>query len=323
MTSGGAGVGRNVPGVTSSFLRLCERLSEASVRRRWDAYRDVDWDAPEHEVHPADPRWEAAMAWDPLGSSEWYRDQAPERRSAIGLYRQAGALKVAIEFERVLSDGLLKFAAQLPNGHPAFRYAYHEIAEEAQHSMMFQELVNRSGFDPTGAADHVHTLFDRVTDLGAGQPALFFLMALSGEEAFDYMNRRTLEVPATHPLLARISRIHITEEARHVSFARAFLRYTVPRLDPRVRRELRYQAAFVINWAATHMFEFTEPFAMAMQLPPEVHRAVVASPQAARVRHGSVAGVVALCQELGLVDDRLVSAWSRLVTTPPSVEEGS
>ena len=52
----------------------------------------------------------------------------------------------------MLKRGLLEFASTLPNGAPEFRYAYHEIIEEAQHSLMFQEFVNRSGFDAAGAA---------------------------------------------------------------------------------------------------------------------------------------------------------------------------
>src|SRR3989454_8600620 len=39
---------------------------------------------------------------------------------------------------------------------PEFRYVYHEVIEEAQHSLMFQEFVNRSGFDIPGRSEE-HT----------------------------------------------------------------------------------------------------------------------------------------------------------------------
>ena len=305
-----------VPTPTTSFLRLTERLSEASVRRHWEAYRDVEWDRPDYEVDGTDPRWEAAASWDPLGASEWYQDQAPDHRAAIGLCRQVGIIKVGIEFERVLSEGLLKFSARLPNGHPAFRYVYHEITEEAQHSMMFQELINRSGFDPPGAVDHIQKLFGRVADLSTELPVLFFLAVLSGEESFDYINRKLVATPSTHPLMAKLSRIHVIEEARHVAFARAFLRDAVPRLDPRSLRELRYQAAFVVDFTAIHMFDLTRSFRTETGVPEEVYEAVTASPEAETVRKGSIAGVVALCRELGLVDSRLNSVWSRVSNIP-------
>jgi hypothetical protein len=302
---------------TSSFQRLTERLSEASVKRRWEAYRDIDWDAAEHEIHPEDPRWEASAAWDPLATTEWFRDQTPERRAALGLQLQAGTLRVGIDFERVLSAGLLKFAASLPNGHPTFRYIYHEVSEEAQHSMMFQEFVNRSGVDPAGAGDHLQKLFDRVSDLGGNLPVLFFLVILGGEEAFDYVNRQVVRTPGAHPLLVKICRIHIIEETRHVSFARAFLRDAVPRVEPRQLREMRYGAGYIIDWFASRMFELTLPLQAALGIPADVYQAIVTSPQAQQIRRETVANMVSLCQDLGLVDPRFRAVWSRVTDMPP------
>src|SRR4051794_38559610 len=101
---------------SASFRALVERLSEASVLRRWEAYRDIEWDAPVNLIHRDDPRWDLRAPWDPLATSPWYRDQAPPVRSAIGLLRQAVVLKASIEFETVLTRGLLQFASRLPNG---------------------------------------------------------------------------------------------------------------------------------------------------------------------------------------------------------------
>ena len=53
-------------------------------------------------------------------------------------------MKIGLIFESVLKRGLLEFASTLPNGAPEFRYAYHEVIEEAQHSLMFQEFINRT-----------------------------------------------------------------------------------------------------------------------------------------------------------------------------------
>ena len=38
----------------------------------------------------------------------------------------------------------------MPNGSAELRYLYHEVIEEAQHSLMFQEFVNRTGLDVDG-----------------------------------------------------------------------------------------------------------------------------------------------------------------------------
>jgi ribosomal protein S18 acetylase RimI-like enzyme len=304
---------------TDSFLRLTERLSEASVKRRWEAYRDVDWDAPEHRIELEDPCWEASAGWDPLAASEWYRDQEPARRASIALRRQLAALKVGIEFERVLSQGLLRFAGRLPNGHPAFRYVLHEITEEAQHSLMFQEFINRAGFDPGPAPDHVQVLFDRVAGLSDDLPVLFFLAVVSGEEVFDYVNRQNLAAPSTHPLLARISRIHITEEARHLSFARAYMREAVSRMEHRDIRKLRYEVAFIIDWISTHMFAPSPGFLDELGVPGDVVEEIAGSERSGKVRRDSVAGVTTLCRSLGLVDPRMATVWARVLAPAPGV----
>ena len=54
---------------------------------------------------------------------------------------------------------------------------------------------------------------------------------LGGEDPIDHVQRTTLRSGRElHPLLERIMRIHVTEEARHLSFARQYLRTNVPTL---------------------------------------------------------------------------------------------
>ena len=69
----------------------------------------------------------------------------PPPRARLGCELVASKMKIGLHFESILKRGLLEFASTLPNGAPEFRYAYHEVIEEAQHSLMFQEFVNRSG----------------------------------------------------------------------------------------------------------------------------------------------------------------------------------
>jgi hypothetical protein len=300
-----------LPEPTDSFRRLVARLSDASVRRHWEAYRDIEWDAPEHEIRPDDARWEAREAWDPLAASPWYRDQSPADRAALGLSRQAVLMKLSIEFEAVLSEGLLRFAARLPDGHPAFRYVYHEITEEAEHSMMFQEFINRSGVALGPLADGAE-MYGKIAAAAATSPVLFFVAVLSGEEAFDRIQRLMLTSSSLHPLAERIGRIHVTEEARHVSFARALLRDLVPRLPSREVRSLRYQLPFVIEWTADHLFTSAEVLAPAAGVPEPARHAIAADERFGSIRRAGTARIVALCEELGLVDRRVEAVWSRL-----------
>ncbi len=172
---------------------------------------------------------------DVLGATEWYLSQPAGVRSRIGLRMLANFMKIGVIFEYVLKRGLLEFAVQLPTGAPEFRYCYHETIEEAQHSLMFQEFINRTGFQIPGLGGIERRCANFVVRYSHKFPELFFVFVLAGEDPIDYVQRQTLRKNRqdTHPLIRRIMQIHVTEEARHMSFARHTLRKLVPELSTR------------------------------------------------------------------------------------------
>ena len=196
-----------------AYPALLARLSRQSVTKRYEAFRDIDWEAPDFAVRADDLRWELGPD-DPLGGTAWYRAQPPAERARIGLYRVATFMKVGVQFENVLSRGLLSFILTRSERSPEHRYAYHELIEESHHSMMFSEFVRRTGFDVGGLTPRLAWLGTRVAGLAARFPELFFVFVLGGEDPIDHAQRLALSgTQAIHPLLRRISQIHITEEA--------------------------------------------------------------------------------------------------------------
>src|SRR5579859_3772657 len=208
-----------------AYFDLVGRLSHQSVVKHFDAYADVEWNNPEFRIDHDDPRWELE-ADDVLGATDWYRLQPPGIRSRIGLRMLVNFMKIGVIFEYVLKRGLLDFASQLPTGSPEFRYCYHETIEEAQHSLMFQEFINRTGFKVPPLSKLEARGADFVARYARTFPELFFVFVLAGEDPIDYVQRQMLRKQRAeiHPLLRRIMQIHVTEEARHMSFARHNLR---------------------------------------------------------------------------------------------------
>jgi hypothetical protein len=293
---------------TTSYRALVDRLSRQSVEKHFDAYADVDWDAPEMQIDPADPRWELGDD-DPVGQTEWYRQLPQEERARIGLHRVVTAMKIGVQFESVLKRGLLEWATRLPNGAPEFRYAYHEVIEEAQHSLMFQEFVNRSGFDPPGMPWHMRVGSRLVVGLGRRFPVLFFLFVLGGEDPIDYTQRRWLRRDDSHPLLARIMRIHVTEEARHLSFARHYLRHQVPQLGRLRRFELSVAAPLLLGEMARQMLHPSAELRKAHGASRRALKQQVSSRDARRFVRDSLGKVRRLCIELGLVNGFTRRLW--------------
>jgi hypothetical protein len=296
-----------------AWLSLLDRLNRQSVTRHFDAYADIDWDGPELALDPEDPRWELP-ADDPLGGTAWYRALPAATRARLGCELVAGKMKIGLVFESVLKRGLLEFTSTLPNGAPEFRYAYHEVIEEAQHSLMFQEFVNRSGFDAAGLPAVRQFGSRRIVRLGRRFPQLFFLFVLGGEDPIDYVQRRDLRSSRElHPLLTRIMRIHVTEEARHLSFARHYLKRTVPALPRRRRIRLAIAAPVILGTMAQLMLKPSAQLVARYQIP----RAVIAEAYTQNPRHradiaASLGKVRKLCEELGLIRGPGRVLWRRL-----------
>jgi hypothetical protein len=282
-----------------AFSATVERLSRQSVDKHFDAYADVAWDDPQLALDPDDPRF-ALWGFDPVGQSEWYRSLPAAARSRIGLHRVATAMRIGWEFENILQRGLLEHAFWMPNGVPEFRYLHHEIVEESQHTMMFQEFVNRSGMDVKGMPRSMKVLSRVVIWMSRLFPELFFLFVLGGEDPVDYLQRRQLRAGDAHPLVERIMRIHVTEEARHLSFARQYLKRHVPQLGTIRRRVLADVSPLLFGVMGRVMVYPSPQTRRTFAMPKAVFRSAFRSPEGRELLRESVAKPRWLCAELGL-----------------------
>ena len=293
----------------ASYRQHLARLSHASVVKHFDAYADVDWDAPENRIDPADPRWELDPE-DSLARTAWYRAQAAEVRSTIGLHMIANFMKLGLQFESVLKRGLLEFAWRLPNGAPEFRYLYHEVIEEAQHSLMFQEFVNRTGLEPPGLPRWQQIGSRVVVRFARTFPELFFVFVLGGEDPIDHVQRQMLRGRRDlHPLFQRISQIHVTEEARHLSFARLYLRRRVPRLGPVKRTLLRIRVPLILGQMGQLMMRPSRQIVERYGIPSEVLREAYGSAHHRERTAAAVKKVRDLCVELGIATSWTEPLW--------------
>ena len=300
---------RGVP--AEEFDVMVGRLNKLSVERHFDAYADIDWDNPELALDPADRRFELP-AIDPLRHSDWYAALPEAERARVACYRWAACMKTGWHFENLLQRGLLRHAFELRNGAPEFRYLHHEIIEESQHTLMFQEFVNRSGLPVRGMPFGLRKLAEWfVVPLARVFPTLFFLFVLGGEDPVDHLQRRVLADPDTslHPLVERIMRIHTTEEARHLSFARHYLHRTVPELGFFRRLQLALLAPVVLGVMARLMLWPTGDLVRHCGVPRHVVRAANRSRPGRQLLKDSVSKTRKLFRELGLITPFSTRLW--------------
>ena len=293
------------------FRSVVERLNRQSVDKHFDAYTDVDWDGPGMAVDPADPRFRI-WSFDPLARTDWYLAQSPEVQSRVGLHRVAAAMRIGWEFENVLMRGLLEYVFWLPSNRPQFRYSHHEIIEECQHTLMFQEFVNRTGLDVRGMPVDMKVGSRLVVHMSRIFPALFFMFVLGGEDPVDHVQRLQLRGGESHPVVERIMRIHVTEEARHVSFARQFLKRTVPDLGPVRRAILALWAPVLFGTMGRVMVFPPRHLRKAYGVPRRQLRRAMRSDEGRQLLRDAVAKPRKLCTELGLVGRPARALWKTM-----------
>ncbi|MFI6322083.1 diiron oxygenase [Nonomuraea sp. NPDC050556] len=293
-----------------AYRAVIERLSKASVDKHWEPYKDIPWDDPDFLIHHDDPRWELPEV-DKLGAHAWYRSRPPEVRSKIGLWRVATAMKIGLQFENLLKRGLLNYAYRLPNGSPEFRYVYHETIEEGHHGMMFQEFVNRTRLPVRGMPGPLSAIAQVAPWIPLISTELFFIFVLGGEDPIDHVQRKVLkDGQKHHPLEETIMRIHIAEEARHISFARHYLRNRVPRM-PRYRRLLLgVISPIILGIMARIMLAPPGSMIKEFRIPRNVVEEVyLRSPAASQEISDSVGKTRELCAEVGLVNGFTRRIW--------------
>lgn len=293
-----------------AYIDLLNTLSEGSVRRSFNPYTDIDWDAPEFAVIPNDTRW-VLPGSDLIGRHPWYLSQPIEKQIEIGMWRQANIVKVGQHFESMLIRGLISYAFWVPNGSPEYRYCLHESVEECNHTMMFQEMVNRIGADVPGMP-RVLKWLSQFIPLAAGPlPIVFFFGVLAGEEPIDHTQKNVLrEGKALHPIMERVMAIHVAEEARHISFAHEYLRKRVPNMPRRKRFWLSLHVPIIMRVLCQAIVKPPKSFWTEFDIPSSVRKDVFfQSAESRQYMRDMFGDVRMLCHQTGLMNPVAKLIW--------------
>jgi P-aminobenzoate N-oxygenase AurF len=297
-------------GDDADYVATLATLSEGSVRRHFNPYTDIDWDAPEFSVTKDDPRW-VLSATDPLGRHPWYQAQPLDKQIAIGMWRQANAAKVSLQLESILIRGLMYYTFWVPNGSPEYRYCLHESIEECNHALMFQEMVNRLGLNVPGMPRWLRWISPAIPLYAGPLPGTFFFGVLAGELPIHHMQKNMLrERNSLHPIMEKVMAIHVAEEARHISFADQFLSKRVPQMVRRSRFVLSLYVPIAMRLLCQAIVVPTRGFFKQFDIPRSVRKELYfnapGSRQALRDMYGDVR---MLCEDVGLMNPLALLVW--------------
>ena len=203
---------------------LVERLLKGSARQSYDPEVDLDWDAPE-----VPGLWWMQPERMSLYGTELWEGLTEEQRIELSKHEVASIASVGLWFEIVLMQLLLKDVYRSDPTSPRTQYLLTEIADECRHSTMFGRAIGRFGVPAYGPREPLHT----IARLGpaALRGACAYAGILIGEEPVDRWQRDAMHDERLQPLIRMVARIHVVEEARHVSFARDELEKSVRGLN--------------------------------------------------------------------------------------------
>lgn len=198
-----------------------ERLLKGSVRKSYAPVVDIDWDAPLDPDKFYLPPKTVSLYGTPLWDSM-------TRAQQIELSRQelVNTLSAGIWFENILNQALLrKMMHQDPTAR-ATHYELTELGDETRHMVMFGKAIEKVDAKPVRPRLYQRMIINALPFAFRG--SLLWVAALIGEEIFDSLQRQMMDDPELQPMIQRLMRIHVTEEARHIQFARDGLRKRTP-----------------------------------------------------------------------------------------------
>lgn len=249
---------------------LHEQLNRNSTPYQ-DPLARVDWDALSREDY-----WLPETAISLYGTAEYTALPEPRRR-ALSQLEYLHLLQAGLWLEGIFMERLARSLRRPDPDLARHAYRLHELREEAGHSLMFLELIRRSGVEPPAGGFRHPRLADLLGRHAPFASAPFWVAVLIGEEIPDRVNRyvRKHRDHIAPPIFEMVT-LHIIDEARHIAHVRDLLGHRLPRLG-QVQRTLLRPLLHATLRQFTRVFYFPQaPTYEAAGLSPGAHWARVA-----------------------------------------------
>jgi hypothetical protein len=288
---------------TPSREEFADRLLKGSVKKSYAPVVDIDWDAP---LDP-DKFFLPPKTVSLYGTQLWH-DMTREQRIELSRQEFVNTLSAGIWFENILNQALLRDLMHKDPRAKATHYALTELGDETRHMVMFGKAIELVGAKPVRPRLYQRMIINALPLTFKG--SLLWVAALIGEEIFDALQRQMMDDPELQPMVQRLMRIHVTEEARHIQFARDGARKRVGEM-PRLNRFWVANLNGVGGLFFRHLFTSPVPYWRAGLDGREARRVARASPHHHQVQCAGFASLAAFLQEVGLMGPIARRVWTR------------
>ena len=247
-------------------------------------------------------------------------DLTEEQKRTLAREELYSIFENGMRFEAILNMGFSRMIALSPDlTDPRVTYMLHEIGEETRHQRLFARVLGQlDGQAPNPMDKPIFRLLERFgTSQITSRPALLFTLVLAGEEAPDLFQKLASEHPDTDPFIKDVSRYHRSEEARHLSFARAVFGELWAEANWRDRFAVRQVAPFVVG----QMFDFlVQPGVYStVGLPDwDTWKAARQTPERSALRHQATRPVLRVLMDNDVFRGDLPKAWQQVCGVDPA-----
>ncbi|MGH3712676.1 MAG: AurF N-oxygenase family protein [Micromonosporaceae bacterium] len=288
--------------------KTADRLLRSSAAKSYDPDVDIDWAAPLAVDKIYQPEHRISLYGTPL----WDR-LTPEQRVELGKHEVASVASVGLWFEILLMRLLLKEVYRADPTSRHAQYALTEVADECRHITMFARAIERLGVPAYGPPRALHRLARVFPHIAYG-PAAYGAI-LVAEETLDRLQREAMVDEGLQPLIRMVNRIHVLEEARHVTFARQEVVRGMASLrgpEPAYQRWLIAVISFCVMRSLINPRVY-----LAVGLDPrEARRAALGNPHYQETIRWSGERIMPFLTEAGLVGAPGMRWWRRSFLLP-------
>lgn len=282
---------------------VSERLLQSTARHSYDPVVDIDWDAPLVEglwfMQPERMSLYGTPLWETLSE---------EQRIELSRHEVASISSVGLWFELILMQMMVRDLYDEDPRSARMHYALTEVADECRHSLMFGKAIDRCGVPAYGPTPRLHRLGRLMKTVGYGVSG--YASILVAEEILDRWQRDIIGDERVQPLVRMVSRIHVLEEARHMTFARDQIERMLPELN---RATLAWHQAMLGQTAFLVARGLVNPaIYRAVGLDPaEARRAALSNPHYQRTLEWMGERVTGYLDGLGLIPRHQRRLWRR------------
>jgi hypothetical protein len=282
---------------------FAERLLKGSVKKSYAPVVDLDWDAPLDPDRFFLPPKSVSL----YGTPMW---DAMTREEQIELSRQelVNTLSAGIWFENILNQALLRKVMHQDPTSRTTHYELTELGDETRHMVMFGKAIEHVGAKPVQPRWYQRVIINALPLAFKG--SVLWVTALIGEEIFDSLQRQMMDDPELQPMVQRLMRIHVTEESRHIQFARDGLRKRAPNMR-RLNRLWVSSVNGLGGFFFRYLFTNKVPYHRVGLDARRAQRIARTSPHRHEVQVVGFAPLAAFLEEVGLMGPIARRMWRR------------